>query len=105
MASGRLGAISPSASTYTTAYTVPASTLTVCSISICNQNTSSVTVRLSISTSTSPATADFIEYDLVLLPNTTIERTGLVLNNGYLLVAWASATNVSFVTYGYEEAA
>ncbi len=45
-----LGQVSPSATTETDLYTVPAATSTVCSsISICNRGSSSTTFRISFS--------------------------------------------------------
>lgn len=104
MATGRLGVADLSATTNTTVYTCPASTFTVASVSICNRNSTTVTVRLAVAAAASPAASEYLEYDVQLLANGVIERTGIVLDSGKLLVAYASAANVSVVAMGIETA-
>ena len=82
MASGRLGASDLAATTNTTVYTVPASKVAVATVSLCNRNAGGVAVRLAISTSGTPANADYIEYDTIIPGNTTLERSGLVMGEG-----------------------
>jgi len=53
MATGRLGAADLSAATNTTLYTVPATTFTVATVSLCNRSSSAVTVE-SLSAQTRP---------------------------------------------------
>ena len=103
MATGRLAAVSLSATTYTSIYT-NASNYAVCSVTICNQNSSPTTIRLSISTTpTSPATAEFIEYGTVIPANGVLERTGLVLSPSTgSISAYSTLANVSVVVYGIE---
>ena len=107
MATGRLGTANiTSASTNTTVYTVPASTFSVVTLNICNRNSSTAaTVRVAISTSTSPGTDEWIEYDTSIVAAGVLERTGLVLDstNKYLVVLVSSATpTVTCVAYGIE---
>lgn len=104
MATGRLGVADLSATTNTTVYTCPASTFTVASVSICNRNSTTVTVRLALAASGTPTASEYLEYDVQLLANGVIERTGIVLDSGKLLVAYASAANVSVVAMGIETA-
>ncbi len=104
MATGRLGVADLSATTNTTVYTCPASTFTVASVSICNRNSTTVTVRLAVASSSTPAASEYLEYDVQLLANGVLERTGLVLDAGKLLVAYSSAANVSVVAMGIETA-
>jgi hypothetical protein len=102
MATGRLAAVSLAATTYTTIYT-NATNYAVCSVTICNQNATPVTIRLAISTTpTGPATAEFIEYGTVIPANGVLERTGLVIAPATPISAYSSATNVSVVVYGIE---
>lgn len=104
MASGRLGASDLSATTNTTVYTVPADTLAAFCVNICNRNTSSITVRLALAASGTPSAGEYLEYDTVIMGNGVLERTGLVLDAGKLVVAYSSTANVSVVVVGIEEA-
>jgi hypothetical protein len=102
MATGRLGVADLAAATNTTLYTVPASTFSVVSVSLCNRGASTTSVRMAISTSATPADSEFVEYDVSLLAKGVLERTGLVLDAGKLLVVRSSAVGVSAVCYGIE---
>lgn len=67
MASGRLGAVKPSATTYTTLYKPGASVVAVVSFSICNQSATDDTFRVAVAQSASsnptPAATEFAVYD------------------------------------------
>lgn len=105
MASGRLGIADLLATTDTTVYTVPASTLSVVTVSVCNRNSTAITLRLAVAATGTPAAGEFIEYDVSIDANGVLERTGLVLDASKRIVARSSAANVSVVVMGYEEAA
>ena len=56
-----------------------------------------------MSATASPSTAEWIEYDTVILGKGVFERTGLVLDAGKYVVAYASAGSAVNVTvYGIE---
>jgi hypothetical protein len=106
MATGRLGSADLSATTNTAVYgPVAASTFSVVTVNILNRNpASTVNIRLAISTSaSSPANAEWLEYDTTLAAKGVLERTGLVLDeaNKYIIV-YASGTGVSVNVYGIE---
>ena len=103
MTSGRLGAVDLSATTNTTVYTVPAAKTAAFSVNICNRNASSITIRLALAATGTPDVAEWIEYDTPLGGNCVLERSGLMLDTGKLLVAYSSAANVSVIAYGVEE--
>lgn len=103
MATGVLGTPTDmSATTLTTIYTVPSSTFTVCSVSICNRNASSVTVRLAVANTGTPTNGEYLEYDTTILANGVMERTGIVMQAGKNLVVRTSNANVSVIAYGIE---
>ena len=105
MASGRLGASDVAAATYTTVYTCPASTFAVVSINFLNRGNGSCFVRLAVADAATPTAGEFMEYDTELTAKSVLERTGLVLSAGQLLVVYSNAVNISAVTFGIETAA
>ena len=102
MASGRIGKSNLSAATDTTVYTTPASTLTVATVSICNRGNQAITVRLAVADAATPDSSEYVEFETEILSHGVLERTGLVLNAGQLLVARSSGANVSVVVMGIE---
>jgi hypothetical protein len=102
MATGRLGTADLAAATNTTVYTCPADTFAVLTVSVCNRGSSAASVRLAIASSATPSNAEFIEFDTSLSAKGVLERTGIVLDAGKLLVVRSSAIDVSAVIYGIE---
>jgi hypothetical protein len=104
MATGRLGVADLSAATNTTLYTVPANTFSVITVNIVNRGASAATIRVAVAASATPADSEFIEYDVSLAAKGVLERTGIVMDAGKLLVVRSNAASVSAVTYGIETA-
>ena len=107
MATGRLGAADLSATTNTSIYTCPASTIATVNVSICNRSASAVVVRLAnldgaIGTL---ANEDYIEYGITIPANGVLERTGIVMAASGLIMAYSDTANVSVQVWGIEEAA
>jgi len=102
MATGRLGVADLSAATNTTLYTVPASTFSVVTVSILNRGATAATIRLAVASSATPADSEYLEYDTSLSAKGVLERTGIVIDAGKLLVIRSSATSVNAVVYGIE---
>jgi hypothetical protein len=105
MATGRLGTANITTTANTTIYTVPASTFSVVSVSICNRNsTTAATIRVAVSSSASPAADEWIEYDTSLVASGVVERTGLVMAATQVLVVQVSSATptVSVVAMGIE---
>lgn len=90
--------------TYSTAYTVPASTSAVVStITICNQAASDATYRVAVAASGTPATAEFIVYGATVKANDTVTLTlGLTLQATKNIVISSSANTTSFGVFGSE---
>lgn len=105
MASGILGQAALSATTNTTVYTVPASTLAVVNINVVNRAGSAATVRIALSSSGNPGNEEWIEYDSSIPGNGVIERTGIAMNAAERVVVYASTANCSVSVYGLEQAA
>ena len=108
MATGRLGAVNLSATTWAAVYTCPDATFSVVTLSVCNRGASAVTVRVALSTSAgagTPADGEFLEYDVSIAPKGVLERTGIVMDstNKYLKV-YASAATANAVVMGIETA-
>ena len=105
MATGRLGTANITSTANTTIYTVPTSTFSVVSVSVCNRNSSTAaTIRIAIASSASPNPDEYIEYDTSLVAKGVLERTGLVMDAGKILVVTVSSATptVSVVAMGIE---
>lgn len=105
MASGRLAAAALAATTNTSLYTVPSSTVVTVTVSLCNISSGDLTVRLALAASGTPADGEYIEYGATIPPGGVLERSGLVLDATKRVVAYASATGINAVVWGVEEAA
>ena len=105
MASGILGQAAPTASTDTTVYTVPASTLSVVNINVLNRSGSNpVDVRIALAASATPTTAEWVEYDVTVPAKGVVERTGIALQAGKQVVVYVSTADTSVSVYGLEQA-
>lgn len=100
-----LGQIAPSATTATTLYTAPAATQAIVStISICNENATAITYRISVRVAAlADATKQYIAYDVSLPANTTDTLTlGITLAATDVITVYCSSTAVAFNAYGSE---
>ena len=102
MAAGRLGTPQDLAATTNTTLYTNATTYAVASVTLCNRNSTAVSIRLALSATATPGNAEYIEYGTTIPANGVLERTGLVVGATQNLVAYASATGVSAVVYGIE---
>jgi len=102
MATGRLGVADLSAATNTTLYTVPANTFSVVTLSVVNRGASAATVRVAVSASATPADSEYIEFDTSLTAKGVLERTGIVMDAGKLIVVRSNSASVNAVVYGIE---
>jgi hypothetical protein len=105
MPTGRLGTANITATSATTVYSVPAATFSVVSVNIVNRSSSApALIRLAISNTATPAADEWIEFDSSLVANGVLERTGLVMDTGRLLVIQTTTATptLSVVVYGIE---
>jgi len=102
MATGILGSADLSATTDTTLYTVPANTFAVVTVSLCNRAATSTLVRIAVAASGTPTASEYLEFDSEVLAKGVLERTGIVLQAGKVLVVRASAVNMTAVAFGIE---
>lgn len=103
MPSGTLGQNALVSQTNTIVYTVPSTKLAVINISICNTTTDNVTTRVAITSSGTPALAEYIEYDATVAGNGVLERTGVVVGENKNVIVFASASGIAVNVYGYED--
>jgi len=102
MATGILGTADLAAATDTTLYTCPVDTFAVVTVSVCNRGASLASVRLAVCDTSVPGNAEYLEFDTVLSSKGVLERTGIVIDAGKLLVIRSSAISVNAVVYGIE---
>ena len=105
MPTGRLGTANITSTAATTTYTVPAATFSVVSVNIVNRSSSAaVLIRLAVSSTATPGLDEWIEFDSSLVANGVLERTGIVMDTGKLLVVQTTTATpaLSVVVYGIE---
>ena len=104
MASGILGQSAPTASTDTSVYTVPASTLSVVNINVLNRSGSNPgNVRIALAASGTPTSSEYIEYDVTVPAKGVVERTGIALQAGKIVVVQCSTGDTTVNVYGLEQ--
>jgi len=69
---------------------------------LCNRGGSAAQVRIAVSSSGTPNDADYLEFDSQISANGVVERTGIVLDAGKIVVVRSNAVNVSAVCMGIE---
>lgn len=105
MATGRLGTANITTTGNTSIYTVPSSTFAVVTLNIVNRSSSAAaSIRVAVASSASPGVEEYIEYDTSLVANGVLERTGIVMDAGKILVVQTptATPTLSVVAYGIE---
>jgi hypothetical protein len=105
MATGRLGTANITTTSDTSVYTVPASTFAVVSVNIVNRSSSAAAqIRIAVASAATPTVAEYIEYDTSLVANGVLERTGIVMDAGKIIVVQTptATPTLSVVAYGIE---
>lgn len=100
-----LGQVNPSATTATTAYTVPSATETVIStIAICNLGAAPGTYRIAVRPNGETlANKHYITYDATLAPQDSQTLTiGITMDASDVVTVYASTANFAFNLFGSE---
>jgi glucose-6-phosphate dehydrogenase assembly protein OpcA len=100
-----LGQVAPSATTATTAYTVPSATKAVVStIAVANRGASSATYRIAIRVAGSAlSNEEYIAYDTAITANnSTMITIGITLGATDVITVYASTADLSFNVFGSE---
>jgi len=103
MANGKLGSWNLSAGINQAIYVCNKDQATVLTLNIVNRNTIPADIRVAISTSaTDPGPAEYIEYDVEILPKGVLERTGIIVGPQQYLVVKSDTAQVNAVCWGIE---
>tara|TARA_Y100000385_G_C12668827_1_gene457054 strand:+ start:185 stop:505 length:321 start_codon:yes stop_codon:yes gene_type:complete len=103
MASGILGQSAPSAGINSLIYTVPTDTVAYANLNVVNRGAADAVVRIALSATSTPTTAEWVEYDTVIAAYGVLERTGFALQAGKKVVAFCDTADTSVAVYGVEE--
>ena len=91
-----------STGTYATLYNTPSATeAVISSIVICNQSSSSITVRIGLDTAAgTPGASEFLVYDAAVAGNDTVALTlGITMDAGKYLRVSSSANTCNFSAF------
>jgi hypothetical protein len=105
MATGRLNTANITTTSNTTVYTVPATTFSVVSVNVVNRSSSAAAlIKIAVASSATPGLDEWIEFESSLVANGVLERTGIVMKTGELIVVQTptSTPALSVVVYGIE---
>ncbi len=71
------------------------------SVNVCNRNHDQAEISIAVGTSaTSPANADWIEFETIIGGKATLERSGIVVTPGHFVVVKSSLSNINAVVWG-----
>jgi hypothetical protein len=105
MPTGRLNTANITTTSNTTVYTVPATTFSVVSVNVVNRSSSAAAlIKIAVASSATPGLDEWIEFESSLVANGVLERTGIVMKTGELIVVQTptSTPALSVVVYGIE---
>jgi len=105
MPTGRLNTANITTTSNTTVYTVPATTFSVVSVNVVNRSSSApALIKIAVASSASPGLDEWIEFESSLVANGVLERTGIVMKTGELIVVQTTTATpaLSVVVYGIE---
>lgn len=75
----------------------------VSTFSVCNEDSSAMTYRIGISTTTSPSTGEWLVYGATVPANDTVTLTlGVTLDQNWRIMISSSSASASFMAFGTE---
>ena len=92
-------------STWETIYTLPDAegAYAVVKIFVMNRSDQDATIRLAVGPASSPpANSDYLEYDLVLPPKSSLERSGVVIGPNDSVMSYTTAPDCSLNVNGID---
>lgn len=106
----KLASVNLDAEAVTALYTCPPGQRAIVTANLCNRGAAPVKLRVALTDGAAPVDADWIEYDTPVQAagapgGSVLQLTGLALGGGQKVYARASATGVSAVVLGIQEAA
>lgn len=106
-ASGVMSRNNLTATTWTNVSGTPSSgRIRTCTVNFCNRNTTPVQIYLAYTTAPAgPGASQYIEANFTIAAYGVLERTALLISNGYYLSAYASAANVTVTCWGVDDIA
>jgi len=102
MATGVLGKFDVVVDTDTIIYTCPDNTFAIVTLNVCNRSTATAGINVAISETGTIGVADYIEFNTQIVPNGVLERTGIVVHDGYSVMVRSDVANITAIAYGIE---
>lgn len=84
-------------------YQVPNGQAISFTMNVCNQTAGNVKIGVSMSTNSTPATADYIEWNNIVNPGESFQRPGLVLGSNQYFFVRSDTAGVSVSLFGFVE--
>ena len=109
MAGERFGALDLVATTPAELTSGPTNFTSTANVRFVNRNGTEVRIRLALVDAASGlalaalTAEDYLEFDTKLRPNGVLEDTGIVIPDGFTLVAESDTNDVTVVAYGFRE--
>jgi hypothetical protein len=104
MASGRLASENvTTVNSNVQIYQVPTGFNASFTINACNRGTSNAKIRISLSDSGTPALGEYVDFDVIVYPKESYQRTGVVLSSGQYVFFYTDQAGISVNVYGFEE--
>lgn len=84
-------------------YQVPSGKTASVSVNMCNKTSGKIVIAFSISASNTPGAADYLDWNVEVLPGETYQRLGLVLPEQVYVFARTTISGLACQLYGFLE--